>query len=76
MASIPEENAAVKQPKKNKKKGNVTVIDNVKNTVKNINKKTVTDFAKKNAKVLIAVGSTLAVLAVAGIAAKSKKNKK
>ena len=67
---------AAKKAKKNKKKRNVTVLDNVKNTVKNINKDTVTEFAKKNAKVLIAVGSAIAVLAVAGIAAKSKKNKK
>ena len=66
---------AAKKAKKSKKKGNVSVIDTVKNTVQNINKDTVTDFAKKNAKVLIAVGSTLAVLAFAGIAKKSKKKK-
>lgn len=62
-----------KKAKKSKKNAKVNVIDTVKNTVKNINKDTVVDFAKKNAKVLIAVGSTLAVLAVAGINKKAKK---
>ena len=67
---------AAKKAKKSKKNRKVNVIDTVKNTVKNVNKETVTAFAKKNAKVLIAVGSTLAVLAAFGIAKNSKKKKK
>jgi predicted ThiF/HesA family dinucleotide-utilizing enzyme len=64
---------AAKKAKKSKKNAKFNFVDTVKDTVQNINKDTVVDFAKKNAKVLIAVGSTLAVLAVAGIAKKSKK---
>ena len=67
---------AAKKAKKSKKKGNVNVIDTVKKTVKNINKDTIIDFAKKNSKVLIAVGSTLAVVAVAGISKKARKAKR
>ena len=65
--------AKKKAAKKAKKNKNLTVVDKVKNTVASINKDTVVDFAKKNAKVLIAAGSAIAVLAVAGIAASKKK---
>ena len=67
---------AAKKAKKSKKNAKLNVVDTVKNTVKNINKETVTAFAKKNAKILIAVGATLAVVATAGISAKARKAKK
>ena len=66
---------AAKKAKKAKKNGKLNVVDTVKNTVKNINKDTVIDFAKKNAKILIAIGSTVAVLGAASIAKKAKKRK-
>lgn len=69
---------AAKKAKKAKKNAKFNAIDTVKNaveTVKNINKDTIVDFAKKNAKVLIAIGSTVAVLGAARIAKKAKKRK-
>jgi predicted ThiF/HesA family dinucleotide-utilizing enzyme len=66
---------AAKKAKKAKKNGKFNVIDTVKDTVKNINKDAVIDFAKKNAKILIAIGSTVAVLGAAKIAKKAKKRK-
>ena len=67
---------AAKKAKRSKKNAKLNVVDTVKNTVKNINKDTIVAFAKKNSKILIAVGSTLAVVTVAGIAKKAKKKNK
>jgi hypothetical protein len=65
--------SATRNKKAMKKKKNLTIVDKVKNTVTSINKDTIVDFAKANAKTLIAVGTAVAVTAIAGTISANKR---
>jgi len=70
---------AAKKAKKSKKNAKFNIVDKAKDVVANvkkIDKDFVVDFAKKNSKILIAIGATLGFVATATVAKKIRKARK